>query len=310
MTTRDLCWAMWVGTGLFVLACRDNGNLVAAAQGKAGDAGSAGSGVEVPASGGARNMPAGQGGTNVAGAQHTAGGDTGGAARANNGAGGITQTAGDTGGTTQTGGASQTGSDTGGITQTAGDTGGTAQAGGSDTGGITQTAGDTGGTAQAGGSDTGGAAQAGSDAGGASQTGGNDAGGAEPAGTAGAAGATVNPADKGIWHYQWMGDNISFIQIALCDAGKARFLHAEAPTDPDPLILEGTYALLSSPPDRVRASFEDTSDPGQPVREMELTYNSDADTLSRTPASDGYDSMGVRFDQTKMSWYSTYLTCD
>jgi hypothetical protein len=263
MTTRDLCWAMWVGTGLFVLACRDNGNLVAAAQGKAGDAGSAGSGVEVPASGGARNMPAGQGGTNVAGAQHTAGGDTGGAARANNGAGGITQTAGDTGG-----------------------------------------------TAQAGGSDTGGAAQAGSDAGGASQTGGNDAGGAEPAGTAGAAGATVNPADKGIWHYQWMGDNISFIQIALCDAGKARFLHAEAPTDPDPLILEGTYALLSSPPDRVRASFEDTSDPGQPVREMELTYNSDADTLSRTPASDGYDSMGVRFDQTKMSWYSTYLTCD
>ena len=43
---------------------------------------------------------------------------------------------------------------------------------------------------------------------------------------------------------------------------------------------------------------------------MELTYDADADTLSRTPASDGYDSTGVRFDPAKLSWFTTYLSCD
>lgn len=121
---------------------------------------------------------------------------------------------------------------------------------------------------------------------------------------------TVAPEAMGVWYYGWMGGNISYLQIALCDAGRARFLHANGPTDPAPTIREGTYVTSTAQPNRITATFvPGAAIPAEPLV-SELEYKAAADSLNRLGASDGYSAEGVRFDPTTRATVTARLSCN
>jgi len=121
---------------------------------------------------------------------------------------------------------------------------------------------------------------------------------------------TVAPEVLGVWNYDWTGGNISYIQIALCQAGRARYLHAAGPKDAAATSREGTYVSLPAQPNRITATFAPdvgaTTDP----LVIELEFKSGDDSLYRLAASDGYSAAGRRFDPTTWPGVLARLSCD
>jgi hypothetical protein len=108
----------------------------------------------------------------------------------------------------------------------------------------------------------------------------------------------------GTWYYGWMGGNASFLEIALCPQGRALYLHAEAPEDPDPTVAEGTYAATSP------TTFTLTLEAVPAIDGTVLEYDSERDRLDRSPASDGYDPSGLNVQREDLTWLTPLLSCD
>jgi hypothetical protein len=107
-----------------------------------------------------------------------------------------------------------------------------------------------------------------------------------------------------VWYYSWNGDNLSAFQIALCGNGRARYLFAWEPSDPNPVRSEGSYAATS--PTTLTVAFDPPVHPSA----QQLEYDTARDRLVRVGAADGYDTEGIHLQRAGMTWVTPLLGCD
>ena len=110
----------------------------------------------------------------------------------------------------------------------------------------------------------------------------------------------LDPRLLGVWHFAWMGGNLSYFQIAICGGGRANYLFASAPGDPSPLRAEGSYMLSS--PTRLQVEFvlPMTMPSGFPALSAHQSFELELDEAFGGPRrlgeSDGYSNLGAAHD--------------
>jgi len=95
-----------------------------------------------------------------------------------------------------------------------------------------------------------------------------------------------------VWYFAWDGDNLSLFQIGLCEDGTAVYAFAEAPNAQPTVVLQAPYSVIS--PTQLTVEFPDTGAATRSSLSFELAYDAQSDRISRTQATDGYDSLGYR----------------